>query len=225
MDLAFPPNFDLTPTAAVAEQRALRERLVLRPPAGFAPRLVAGADVSFDKGGDTAWAAIVVLDAATLDVVATARAVATLRFPYVPGLLSYRELPALADAWARLEVRPDVVVFDGQGIAHPRRFGIACHGGLLFDVPSIGCAKSILVGRHAELDERQGAATPLVDRGEVVGMAVRLRARVQPVYVSPGHLMDLDTAVAVVQAAGKGFREPETTRRAHRLVNEMRRAG
>jgi deoxyribonuclease V len=225
MRLAFPPNFTLSPTEAVAEQHALRERVVLRPPAGFAARLVAGADVSFDKGGDTAWAAIVVLDAATLDVVAQASAVATLRFPYVPGLLSYRELPALADAWARLAVRPDVVVFDGQGIAHPRRFGIACHGGLLFDVPSIGCAKSILVGRHAELDERQGAAAPLVDRGEVVGMAVRLRARVQPVYVSPGHLMDLETALAVVLAAGRGFREPETTRRAHRLVNEMRRTG
>jgi deoxyribonuclease V len=223
--LACDPEWDLTPTEAVAEQHALRERLVLRPPAGFAPRLLAGADVSFDKGGDTAWAAIVVLDAATLDVVTAASAVATLRFPYVPGLLSYRELPALADAWTRLDVRPDVVVFDGQGIAHPRRFGIACHGGLLFGVPSIGCAKSILVGRHAELAEDRGAAAPLVDKGEVVGMAVRLRERVQPVYVSPGHLMDLATAVAVVQAAGRGFREPETTRRAHRLVNEMRRAG
>lgn len=223
MHLAFTPDWNLTPTEAVAVQRELRERLVLRPPADFAPRLVAGADVSFDKGGDTAWAAIVVLDAATLEPVAAASAEAPLTFPYVPGLLSFRELPPLAEAWRRLEVRPDVVVFDGQGIAHPRRVGLACHGGLLFGVPAIGCAKSLLVGRHGPLAERRGATAPLVDKGEVVGMALRLRDGVHPVYVSPGNLMDLDTAVTVVQSVGRGYREPETTRRAHRLVNELRR--
>jgi deoxyribonuclease V len=143
-------------------------------------------------------------------------------FPYVPGLLSFRELPPLAVAWARLERRPDVLIFDGAGYAHPRRFGLACHGGVLFDVPSIGCAKSILVGTHGPLGEERGASAPLVDRGEVVGMAVRTRARVKPVYVSVGHRMDLPTAVALVLRMTAGYREPETTRRAHQLVTRLR---
>ena len=120
-------------------------------------------------------------------------------------------------------VRPDVLVFDGQGYAHPRRFGIACHGGLVFDTPSVGCAKSILVGTHGPLREERGARAPLVHRREAVGDAVRLRARVQPVYISPGHLMDRDTAVRVVEGVSTGLREPETTRRAHRLVNAVRK--
>jgi deoxyribonuclease V len=158
----------------------------------------------------------------TLQPVAEATAVVKLGFPYVPGLLSFRELPVLAEAWERLEVRPDVVIFDGQGTAHPRRFGLACHGGLLFGVPSIGCAKSLLVGRHGPLGEERGATAEITHQGEVVGMAVRTRARVQPVYVSPGHLMDLPTAVELVLRVAPRYREPETTRRAHRLVNALR---
>ena len=206
-------------------QHALRERLVLAPPRGFAPRRVAGADISMDRGSDVGYAGLAVLDAATLATVETAVAVAPLTFPYVPGFLSFRELPPLAAAWAQLARRPDVVIFDGQGYAHPRRFGLACHGGVLFDVPSIGCAKTILVGTHEPLADAAGAAAPLVHRGETVGMAVRLRDRTAPVFVSAGHLMDLDTAVAVVRAVSAGYREPETTRRAHRLVNEARKAG
>jgi deoxyribonuclease V len=117
-----------------------------------------------------------------------------------------------------------VLIFDGQGYAHPRRFGIACHGGVLLDVPAIGCAKSILVGTHGPLGDERGARADLVHRGEVVGAALRLRAAVAPVYVSPGHRMDLETAVAVVLSVSAGFREPETTRRAHRLVNAVRKA-
>jgi deoxyribonuclease V len=120
-------------------------------------------------------------------------------------------------------VRPDALVFDGQGMAHPRRFGVACHGGVLFGVPSVGCAKSILVGAHGPLGSERGARAALVHRRETVGYAVRLRADVLPVYVSPGHLMDAETAVAVVEAVSAGFREPETTRRAHRLVNAIRK--
>jgi deoxyribonuclease V len=225
VDVTSTNDWDLAPADAIALQRSLRERLVLRAPADFAPRTLAGADISFDKGGDRAWAGVVVLDAASLAPVASAHAEAPLTFPYVPGLLSFRELPPLVEAWRRLDLRPDVVIFDGQGTAHPRRFGIACHGGLLFDVPSIGCAKSLLVGRHGPLGEARGSTAELVDRGEVVGMAVRLRDGVKPVYVSPGHLMDLETAVRVVLAAGKGFREPETTRQAHRLVNRVRTGG
>lgn len=216
-------GWDLTREEAREIQLRLRERLVREPPPGFAPRLIAGADVSMTRFSTTGYAAVVVLDAATLEPVAHATAVEELPMPYVPGYLSFRELPPLAAAWERLETRPDVVVFDGQGTAHPRGFGVACHGGVLFDIPSVGCAKSILVGRHEPLGEERGSVAPLVHRGETVGMAVRTRTGVKPLYVSPGHRMDLDTAVALVLSLAPRFREPETTRRAHRLVNELRR--
>ena len=216
-------DWNLTPTEAVAAQRELRARLVTEPPPAWTPRLVAGADVSMDRDSPRAWAGLVVIDAQTMETVDQATAEVTLRFPYVPGLLSFRELPAVFAAWERLATRPDVVIFDGVGYAHPRRFGLACHGGVLLDTPSIGCAKSILVGTHEPLDERRGSTAPLVHRGEIVGMAVRLRERTRPVYVSIGHRMSLDVAVALVQRMAVGFREPETTRRAHRLVNDLRR--
>jgi deoxyribonuclease V len=214
------------PTSA-AEARALqlhlRERLVLEPPSGFAPETIAGADVSMSRGSDRGYAGIVVLHAATLEVRAEASAASGLPFPYVPGLLSFRELPPLQAAWERLARKPDVLVFDGQGTAHPRRFGLACHGGLLFDVPSVGCAKSVLVGEHGPLGEERGSTADLVHRGETVGRAVRTRTGVKPVYVSPGHRIDLDTAVHIVLRASPRYREPETTRHAHRLVNQLRR--
>lgn len=218
------PDWNVTPREAKRIQEELRERLVLEPPPDFRPRLVGGADVSFERFGKWGYAGVVVLDADTLETVAEADATTELTFPYVPGLLSFRELPAVAAAWERLERKPDVLVFDGQGTAHPRRFGVACHGGLLLDVPSLGCAKSILVGTHGELGEERGSTAPLVHRGETVGMAVRTRAGVKPVYVSPGHRMDLETAVEVVLRVSPRYREPETTRRSHRRVNELRRA-
>jgi len=221
-DLLPPPG--ISPADARALQEALRERVVLKPPPHFAPKQIAGLDISTNRGSDRAYAGIVVLDAETLETVAEASAVVELHFPYIPGLLSFRELPALAEVWEKLDVRPDLLVFDGQGIAHPRRLGIASHGGLLFDLPSIGCAKSILVGKHEPLGEERGSKAPLVHRGEVVGVALRTRARVSPVYVSPGHRMDLATAAKWVLRLAPRYREPETTRRSHRLVNELRRA-
>ena len=215
-------NWNVTIPEAVALQRELRDRLVLRPPPGFAPRLVGGADVSLDRDDPRGWAGIAVIDRSNMDTVDEATATAEISFPYVPGLLSFRELPILERVWERLRVRPDVLVFDGQGYAHPRRFGLACHGGVLLDVPTVGCAKTLLVGRHGALGEERGSRAELVDRGEVVGMALRLRAGVKPVYVSPGHRMDVRTAVEVVLSVSAGFREPETTRRAHRLVNRVR---
>jgi len=217
-------RWDVTPKEAVALQRQLREQLVLRPPPGLKVERIAGADISTEKGKDTGYGGFVVLDLATLAPVAQSGAAVTLRFPYVPGLLSFRELPILVAAWERLTVRPDVVIFDGHGTAHPRRMGIACHGGLLFGIPSIGCAKSLLVGTHGPLGEARGSTAPIMHRGERVGMAVRTRKAVQPVYVSPGHLIDLPTAVELVLAVSPKFREPETTRHAHRLVNALRRA-
>jgi deoxyribonuclease V len=208
---------------AVEIQRRLRDRVIPKPPPRFKPRLIAGADVSMERFGDRAWAGIVVLDAQTLETVETSSAEAELRFPYIPGLLSFRELPPLAEAWARLGHKPDVLIFDGVGYAHPRRFGIASHGGVLFDVPSIGCAKSILVGTPGPLAQDRGSTAEMIDKGEVVGMAVRLRDRVAPVYVSRGNRMDLRTAVRIVESVSRGYRLPETTRRAHALVNELRR--
>lgn len=223
MKLELLHGWDVTPGEAVALQNSLRERLVLQPPAGLTVSRVAGADISTERGNDTGFGGFVVLDAMSLAPVAQEGSAVPLRFPYVPGLLSFRELPVLAAAWRKLERAPDLIVFDGQGIAHPRRLGLACHGGLLFGVPSIGCAKSLLVGTHGPLGEERGAVSEIRHRGEVVGMAVRTRRGVSPVYVSPGHLMDLPTAVQWVLHLSPRYREPETTRRAHRLVNALRR--
>lgn len=214
----------VTTAEAKSIQYRLREKLVLKPPRGFDPRLVAGADLSIARYSRRGYAGIVVVDAETMTTVAEADAAVDVEFPYVPGYLSFRELPALVAAWERLEKRPDAVIFDGHGIAHPRRFGIACHGGLIFGVPSLGCGKSILVGSHGPLGEERGSTAELIHKGEVIGMAVRTRTGVKPVYVSPGHLIDLPTAVDLVLRMSTGYREPETTRRSHRLVNEVRRA-
>jgi deoxyribonuclease V len=223
MKLKLLHDWNVTPQQAVSLQHALRERLVLRAPPGLTVSRVAGADISTERDNDTGYGGFVVLDASSLTPVAQQGAAVTLRFPYVPGLLSFRELPVLAEAWKRLEPVPDLLVFDGQGLAHPRRMGLACHGGLLFGVPSIGCAKSLLVGTHGPLGEERGATAEIRHRGEVVGMAVRTRKGVSPVYVSPGHLMDLPTAVDWVLRLSPRYREPETTRHAHRLVNALRR--
>jgi deoxyribonuclease V len=217
-------SWDVSVREAIALQDELRSRVIPHAPNGFAPQLVAGADISIEKSSTRGFAGIVVIDAKTMETVDRATAVVEIGFPYVPGLLSFRELPAVQRAWDALETKPDVVVFDGVGYAHPRRFGLACHGGVMLDTPSIGCSKSILVGRHAPVAEERGSSAELIDRGETVGVALRLRAGVAPVYVSIGHLIDLPTAIRVVQSMASGFREPETTRRAHRLVNQLRRA-
>src|SRR5262249_12948151 len=149
--------------------------------------------------------------------------VAEATFPYVPGLLSFREAPVVLEAFAKLEHAPDVVVCDGQGLAHMRRFGLACHLGLWLDRPCLGCAKTLLVGKFGAQGPEAGARADLVDRGEVVGAAVRTKRNVQPVYVSAGHRIDLDSAVRVVLAGAAGYRVPEPTRQAHLYVNELRR--
>lgn len=220
-------GWDVSPSEAKEIQLRLRDRLELDPPPGLEPGTVAGADLSVGRGEDTGHAALVSVRAgeAGLETVEEATAAAPVSFPYVPGLLSFRELPALAAAWRELRGRPDVVIFDGHGLAHPRRMGLACHGGLLFDVPSVGCAKSLLVGEHPALGREKGATAEIVHQGEVVGAAVRTRTDVRPVYVSPGHRMDLETAVEVVLAVSPRYRVPEPVRRADRLVGRLRREG
>lgn len=216
-------GWELEPAEARRVQERLRHRREDRAPAGLQPRLVAGADVSIGRGESRGFGAVVVWDRETGETVDSARAEAPVSFPYVPGLLSFRELPVLALAWRRLQTAPDVLLFDGHGVAHPRRFGLACHGGVLFDVPSVGCAKSVLVGEHQPPDEEKGATSALVDGGQEVGRAVRTRTGVRPVFVSIGHRVDLNAAVEVVLASAPKYRVPEPIRRADRLVGRMRR--
>lgn len=188
-----------------------------RAPAGEpAARASAGEPVARASTGEF------VARASTGEPADQATAVGPVDFPYVPGLLSFRELPLVLEAWSRLETSPDVVIFDGHGLAHPRRFGLACHGGLLLDLPAVGCAKSLLVGDHGPLGTERGATAAIRHEGDVVGMAVRTRTDVRPVYVSVGHRMDLDTAVALVLSVAR-YRVPEPVRAADRLVGRLRR--
>jgi deoxyribonuclease V len=210
-----------------AEARALQETLASQVKTSAALKswdLVAAADVSYNKFAKPLYAAVVVVHAATLELVERVGVVGEAQFPYVPGLLSFRELPPVLVAFERLRTQPDVVLCDGQGYAHPRRVGLACHLGLWLGVPTIGCAKSWLLGEYDEPGPTRGQHTALIDRGEVVGAVVRTRDRVRPLFVSPGHLCDTPSSVAVVLAATAGYRLPVPARLAHTYVNEMRRA-
>ncbi|MGR6317374.1 deoxyribonuclease V [Micromonospora soli] len=209
------------PPADVAEalrvQEELRSRVNLVGPGPTAPATVAGLDVAYAEGGDRLAAAVTVLDAATLTVVDEAVSVGRPAFRYVPGLFAFRELPALLDALDRLTVRPDLLVCDGHGLAHPRRFGLACHLGVVTGLPTIGVGKTPLVGEWAEPGPERGAWSPLRDGGEVVGRVLRTRDGVKPVFVSVGHRVSLDNAVDRVLALCPRYRLPETTRTADRL--------
>lgn len=210
-------RWDVSPTEAVAIQKDLA-RHVREEPLAVAVRTVAGIDVSIR--GDLAQAAVVVVRLPDFEVVDRAVHRCAVPFPYVPGLLSFREVPAILPALDRLTVRPDVLMTDSQGRAHPRRFGLACHLGVLLDWPALGVAKSLLTGRPGELGPAHGDSTPLVHRGEVVGVALRTRANVNPVYVSVGHRMTLDDAVTLALACTGRFKIPEPTRLAHQLSRD-----
>lgn len=215
-------RWDVSPAEARTIQSELAGRVRLEPYRDT-PRLIAGADISYDRGDDRMYAAVVVLDARTLEMVAHATAIERVPFPYVPGYLSFREGPAVVKAWARLNVRPDVLLCDGQGFAHPRRFGLACHLGLWFDVPTVGCAKSRLLGTHREPGPRRGNRARLMDGGERVGTVLRTRDDTRPLFVSPGHRVDFDAAERLTLACARRYRMPEPTRRAHLAVNALRR--
>jgi deoxyribonuclease V len=215
-------EWSLTPREAVELQKRLRERVRVEP-LKKKIETVAGADISFNKFEPTVYAGLVVLSLPSLEIVEEVGVVSETKFPYVPGLLSFRESPSVLEAWAKLKTEPDAVMFDGQGIAHPRRVGIASHVGLVIKRPTLGCAKSVLVGRFDEPSEERGSWTPLVDKGETVGAALRTKTRVQPIFVSPGHLIDLEGAIELTLACDGGYRQPEPTRRAHLLVNALRR--
>lgn len=203
------------------QQQRLRSRLIL---AGGPRRvaLVAGADVSYDRGSDRFHAAVVTLALPSLATVEESTAEGESPFPYVPGYLSYREGPLLLRAFRALRRKPDLVLFDGQGIAHPRGIGIASHLGLLLDLPSIGCGKSLLVGEYDPPGRRVGDWTPLRHEGRRVGAALRTREGAKPIFVSAGHRIGLSAAIRWVLRCGEGFRVPAPVRRAHALANRLR---
>lgn len=208
-------SWDLSPPEAIALQNELAGQVERQPRLGPV-QTVAGIDVSVRD--DMARAAVVVLDFEALTPVDYATATRPAVFPYVPGLLAYREGPVVLDALERLNTKPDLLIFDGHGLAHPRRLGIASHIGLLVDMPAIGCAKSRLCGQHDEPGEEPGNYAPLHHRGELIGAVLRTRRRVKPVFVSIGHRVDLETSIKYVLACGRGYRLPETTRWAHRVA-------
>jgi len=201
-------------------QQRLRAHVVVRPP-DQPPRLIAGADAAYDETRTTAWGAIVVLDE-SLRIVESATASAPIRFPYVAGLLAFREAPPLLAAWQQLKTRPDVLILDGHGIAHPARFGLASHLGLWLNVPTIGCAKTCMTRDCPFPAQAAGSKTPILQNSELVGFVLRTRDRVKPVFVSPGHLMDPESAARIIRDCCRGYRLPEPLRQANRLANLLR---
>lgn len=207
---------------AIAIQQSLRQRVRIAPLARPV-RLVAGTDVAYSRVTHTLYAAVVVVELPSLAVIEISKATGDITFPYIPGLLTFREVPPLLKAFRRLRTTPHAVLFDGHGLAHPRRFGLACHAGVLLGLPSVGCAKSLLVGEHDEVGTERGAVAELSWDGSTVGVVLRTRARIRPVYVSPGHLVDIGSAVNLVLASTGRFRIPEPIRLAHQTTTAMRR--
>jgi len=211
--------WDLPPGEAIQLQKQLRTQVIASTLADDVLQYVAGIDVGFPGKKEIARAAIVVLRYPSMEIVDQGLAEMPVSMPYVPGLLSFREIPVILAALENLAQPPDLLITDSQGIAHPRRFGLACHLGVLLDMPAIGCAKSILVGRHAQLPEKRGSSRDLIDKGEVIGSVVRTRDNVKPVYISIGHSVDLASAVRIIFNCGGGYRLPEPTRWAHKLAS------
>ena len=209
-------SWDVSPEEARQIQNRLRTQVVTADRFGTI-NTVAGVDIGLKK--DIARASVVVLSFPELQVVDSVVTESPVRFPYIPGLLSFREIPPLLTAFSQLQTEPDLVIVDGQGIAHPRRFGLASHLGLVLDKPTIGCAKSRLWGRYEEPDLEQGAYTYLTDKDEVIGAAVRTRTNIRVVYVSIGHRISLDSARTWTLACCQGYRLPETTRHAHNAAS------
>jgi deoxyribonuclease V len=216
-------RWNLSPRLAMRLQERLRERVVLEDRFDTI-RTVAGADLAFDPATSVAFAGVITYRLPELQEIERQMARLKLRFPYVPGLLSFRESPILLAAFARLHTEPDLILIDGHGRAHPRLFGIACHIGVLFDKPTIGCAKSLLVGDYEEPPARAGSASPLIFHNQPVGMVLRTREGVKPIFVTQGHRVSLRTAVRLVSACVDGFRIPKPTREADHYVGELRRA-
>jgi deoxyribonuclease V len=211
-------DWSLPPQDAIALQQQLRSQIITTDQLGTV-QFVAGVDVGFEDEGHTTRAAIAVLTFPDLQLHEQAIARRPTSFPYIPGLLSFREIPAVLDALEQLQTTPDLLLCDGMGIAHPRRFGIACHLGLLTNLPAIGVGKSLLVGTYQEPDQIKGSWQPLIHHEEVIGAILRTRIGTKPLYISPGHRISLETAIAYTLRCTTKYRLPETTRYAHRLAS------
>ncbi|MGA2367833.1 MAG: deoxyribonuclease V [Dehalococcoidia bacterium] len=216
-------GWDLT----TAEARELQARLacrVIRRKTGIRPQTIGGIDVSVSRFSRLGRAAVVVLNYPSMKLVGVATAEAEIDFPYIPGLLSFREAPLVIKAFKKLNRKPDMIMVDGQGIAHPRRLGIASHLGLFLDIASIGCAKSRLTGTHDQLPPERGAYKPLIDGDEIIGAVLRTKLAINPLYISIGHKIDLDDSISYVLNCCRGFRLPEPTRLAHMAAGRTQEA-
>lgn len=210
--------WNLTPSQAIDLQKKLSTQVECSDNLGTI-RHVAGVDVGFQDKGRTTHAAVAILTFSNLQLVEQSVVRFPTNFPYIPGLLSFREIPALLEAFKNIEIKPDVILCDGQGLAHPRRFGIACHLGVILNIPCIGVAKNRLVGTHRTVPDEKGQWCPLRHQEQTVGAVLRTRCNVKPVYVSTGHRVSLETAIEIVMDCITRYRLPETTRMAHRLAS------
>lgn len=212
-------KWNVSPKEAIEIQKKLQSKVKLQPlKKQF--QYIAGADVSLNLFSKTLYAGIVVFSYPGLNIVDQAFVKIETSFPYIPGLLSFREIPGLVQCFNKLRIKPDMIVADGQGIAHPRRLGVASHLGVLLDIPTIGCAKSVLVGKY---DKTNRPVANLLDKGEVIGAAVYTKKNCKPVIVSPGNKITLEESIEIIQKTVKGYRLPEVTRQAHIMVNLFRK--
>ncbi len=216
-----PHSWTLSPKEAVSLQKTLAGLVVTQPlPAGL--KIVGATDISYSKSSDLLIAVIATFKLPGLEFIESAHHVCRATFPYVPGLLSFREIPPLLEAWGGIAKKPDVILCDGQGIAHPRKLGLAAHLGLCLDLPTVGCAKSRLCGSYDEPPLKKGSSRPLLLNGEQVGCVLRSRDSVKPIYVSPGHLSDVESSKRLVLRCLDRFRIPGPLRFAHIEANRLR---
>ncbi|MBW4635358.1 MAG: deoxyribonuclease V [Iphinoe sp. HA4291-MV1] len=212
-------TWSLTVDEAIKIQETLRDEVITEDKLKEPVQYVAGVDMGFEADGTISRAAVAVLSFPDLQIQETSLAHRPTTFPYIPGFLSFREIPAVLDALEKIKTIPDLILCDGQGIAHPRRFGIACHLGIIVDIPTIGVAKSLLVGKHENVPETRGSDQPLIYKGETIGVVLRTRTEVKPLYISSGHRISLPTAVEYVLRCTTKYRLPETTRIADKLAS------
>ncbi len=214
--------WDVPPAQAIALQKKLRSSIQITPFEGVL-QVIGGADISFNRFDPVVYAGMVLLSYPSLEVIAYSLVKSTALFPYIPGLLSFREIPALLQVWEQIPHKPDLVMVDGQGIAHPRRMGIASHFGLVTDTPTIGCAKSPLMPVYTEPARAKGSIGTITDNGEQIGLVIRTKDGVKPVYVSPGHKTDLNDSQQILLRCVQQHKLPEPTRQAHLYVNRFRK--
>ena len=221
MDISDLHPWDVTYKEAVKIQKKLKDKVILKN-IDKKIRYVAGLDVSYARGSNIMWAGVVVLDFPSLNKAEERWSQKKVSFPYIPGLLSFREIPALIGALRKMEIEPDLIFCDGQGIAHPRGLGLASHLGILLNKPTIGCAKSRLVGMYNQVGEHKGNYTYLTYQNRVIGAVVRTRSKVKPIFISPGYGIMLNDCIRFVLGTCSKYRIPEPTRQAHLLVNSVR---